>query len=292
MSSSANNKGFYLAKKRKIDSTLEKVTSEMLADNADNYNEALFYTLMAGAKRVRPVLALVVYEMFKEDSDEILDAVCALELVHAASLMQDDLPSIDNGQLRRGKPASHIKFGESTTILASAALWMKAFDVIARTGHPDAVKLVQDAARLTGFDGLLLGQYFDIENATKPMSIEEIKHYYVLKTSSMFRLAVRIGAVLGDADKETQSKLDDFALKLGLAFQIRDDILDVTEDSKTTGKDANKDEENSKPNYISLMGLNGARSELKNYLDECTGIIDSMKLETDKLKSIVIMLKL
>jgi len=217
---------------------------------------------MQGGKRVRPLLAIAVYELYKRDLDHFIDLACALELIHTGSLMLDDLPSMDNAGYRRGVQTSHVVHGESITILASASLWVYAFDIIASIEGEPINELVRATSLHLGRQGLALGQYIDLYAEAKIKTIAQLEKSYELKTAALFQLAVRYGAYMGGASASDIEALDSFARHLGVAFQIRDDIIDATQELAESGKDAHKDEINNKPNYVSLLGISEARVQL------------------------------
>ncbi len=223
---------------------------------------ALKHTLQLGGKRLRPIVAIAAYELFASDLDVIIGPAIGIELIHTGSLMLDDLPSMDNASYRRGKKTNHLVNGESITILASAGLWVKAFDFLSEIEHVNINELVHQTALFIGEQGLILGQYLDLFLVDKMTTVKQLEKSYELKTSVLFRLAVHYGGYLGGASKKEMTALDAFARHFGVAFQIRDDIIDATETLEQSGKDAHKDEINHKVNYVSLLGLESAKLEL------------------------------
>ena len=248
-------------------------------------DNSLKHTLLLKGKRLRPILALLTYELFEEDAAPILPVACALELIHAGSLMLDDLPSMDNATYRRGEKTNHVLYGDATTILASAALWVEAFGLLATSEH--GRELSQETTRHIGKDGLVLGQYMDLFAFNKKQSIGELERCYELKTGTLFRLATTYGAILGGASKKELSALQDFGAAFGLAYQIRDDIIDATETIEQSGKDAQKDADNHKPNYVSLLGLEGAKKALQAELERALNELSRLPRETSVLKQLV-----
>ncbi len=256
------------------------------------FQESLTYTLQLKGKRIRPLLAMATYELFKDNGVAIVRPACAVELFHAGSLMLDDLPCMDDAALRRGKTTHHLVYGESVTILASAALWTKAYDILGELDHPKALQLVRDSARLVSEQGLIVGQYLDLFSMHKVTTREQLEYCYVLKTSGLFRMAVRYGAVLGDAQSEEVEALDTYARLLGIAFQIRDDIIDATQSAEESGKDAHKDEDNEKVNFVSLIGVDASKDALNQTLQDAQNALATLNRDCIVLIEIIDKLKL
>ncbi|MGH7298118.1 MAG: polyprenyl synthetase family protein, partial [Polyangiaceae bacterium] len=224
------------------------------------------YSVEAGGKRLRPLLLISTLEALACDPVPALPAACALELVHTFSLIHDDLPALDDDDLRRGQPTNHKVFGEATAILAGDALHALAFRVLSRDlldTYPAelclrAVQCVSDAA----VHGLACGQVADLEAAGRATTEEKLLFIHDHKTGSLFRCAVQLGAILGSASAVQERDLDLFGSSLGLAFQIADDILDATRSLQELGKSPGKDERDDKATYVRLYGLSGARDRL------------------------------
>lgn len=279
-------------KKLLVEAELSKIFSEQNGViKTPIFQESLSYTLALQGKRIRPALALAIYEMFKESSDDIVRPACALELVHTGSLMLDDLPSMDNARLRKGKTVHHKMYGESVTILASAALWMKAFEILSELDHPRALELVKSTSDLVSQRGLIVGQYIDLYLMDEIKTKQQLEYCYELKTAGLFRLATKYGAILGEATDDEVEALDEFARLIGIAFQIRDDILDFTETEESSGKDVQKDIENEKENYVSLFGLEDSKIALNNMLIESVATLYGINRDCSKLIAITKKLK-
>lgn len=274
----------YLESRRKqIDKALLKLLRTSGAyKRFPKLDNSLRHTILLKGKRLRPILALMTFELFSDDAKKIIESACAVELIHAGSLMLDDLPSMDNAEFRRGKRTNHAMYGDAVTILASAALWVEAFRIVGGTPA-----LVNATSAYVGKDGLVLGQYMDLYAFNNKQSLKDLRQCYELKTGSLFMLAVTYGAVLGGATSKEQKILTDFAKAFGLAYQIRDDIIDVTESEKESGKDAQKDEQNNKPNYVSLLDIEGAKKELKKELNVAKESLFSLKKDTTRLEQLV-----
>jgi len=258
----------YLQKARKlVDELIEKYLppgdSEPKA-----LHEAMRYSVMAGGKRIRPILSLAAYEYCNGDPDAapatIYPAMAALEMVHTYSLIHDDLPCMDDDDLRRGRPTCHRKFGEALAVLAGDALHVVAFRLMARTGCNEAVIELADAV---GTSGMLGGQVADIEAEGRPASRDEVIRIHTRKTGALMRGAVRIGALLAGAEPATLARLTAYGEKIGLAFQIIDDILDIEGDREILGKQVGSDSKKRKATYPGAVGLETARREAAALVD-------------------------
>ena len=225
---------------------------------------AMRYSLLLPGKRIRPVLLLAAYHLLKDDWQEAVPFACALEMIHTYSLIHDDLPAMDDDALRRGKPTCHVQFGEAQALLAGDALQPFAFSILANLGLPEPAKVaeVAELARAAGSAGMCGGQMIDLENVGCSMALNDLRRMHEMKTGALITAAVRMGALAGRGkiEKRVRGELDNYAQALGLAFQVIDDILDVTGDTATLGKTAGKDEAEDKPTYVSLMGLEKARA--------------------------------
>lgn len=234
---------------------------------------AMRYALAGGGKRIRPVLLLESCRLCGGDIGDALDFACALEMIHTYSLIHDDLPCMDDDAMRRGKPACHIAFGEATAVLAGDALLTQAFAAAAESkaakDHPvRALEATALLSKLAGALGMIGGQAVDLQSEGKAISLERLQTMDRLKTGALMRAACEIGAVLAGADATKRAALVQYAEGLGQAFQIVDDILDVTADAATLGKPVGSDEVQHKSTYVSLLGLDGARAAAKKYTGE------------------------
>ncbi|MDG2524470.1 polyprenyl synthetase family protein [Stenotrophomonas sp. HITSZ_GD] len=225
---------------------------------------AMRHAATGGGKRMRPLLVYATGHLLGAD-EALLDApAAAVEMVHAYSLVHDDLPAMDDDDLRRGQPTVHIAFDEATAILAGDALQTLAFEVLADSPAPDALRVawLRTLARASGAAGMCGGQALDIDATGHVQGLPQLTAMHELKTGALIRASVRMGALGGGADEATLARLDDFAAALGLAFQVRDDILDVEADSAQLGKTAGKDAAQNKSTFPALLGLDGARAQL------------------------------
>ncbi len=228
-------------------------------------HEAMRYSLFAGGKRLRPVLALAMAELLGGSPGDIMPAACALELIHTYSLIHDDLPSIDNDDFRRGMPTCHKKFGEAMAVLAGDALLTMAFELIARTPvrgriTPERIlRVIAEVSSAAGTSGLIGGQVADVISAADSVDRETLAYIHSKKTGAMYRVSVRTGAILSGCGREDLERLTAYADHLGMAFQITDDILDIVGDEEKMGKPAGSDLKNNKATYPALYGMYEAR---------------------------------
>lgn len=222
---------------------------------------AMRYSALAPGKRLRPVLCLAAAEAVGGDIDHVIDAACALELVHAFSLIHDDLPAIDNDDLRRGRPTCHIKFGEATAILAGDALFALAFDLVTSVPATPArvVRAVQVLARASGADGLVAGEIVDVLTEGQPYDAATLDYIHSRKTGALLAASCEMGALLSEADEGHVIALRTYGQHLGLAFQIADDILNETATEEELGKATGSDRSRGKATYPHLHGIEGAR---------------------------------
>ncbi|MFC4356177.1 polyprenyl synthetase family protein [Chryseomicrobium palamuruense] len=230
--------------------------------------DAMMYSLEAGGKRVRPMLLLAVLEEFKQPLERGYDAACALEYIHTYSLIHDDLPAMDNDDLRRGKPTNHIVFGEATAILAGDALLTEAFALISQSPHytpVQKVELIQLLSRAAGAPGMVGGQLMDIEAEGKTVDLLHLQKIHALKTGALLKFSIDAGALLANADERDRVALCTYAEAIGVLFQIQDDILDVEASSEELGKTAGKDQVQEKSTYPALLTVHGAKHERDRY---------------------------
>ena len=228
------------------------------------------YAVLDGGKRLRPLLVLATCEAVSGNPDAALRAACAVELIHAYSLVHDDMPCMDNDVLRRGKPTVHVKFGEAQALLAGDALQALAFELLTPDdGSVDAAtqaRLCRMLAQAAGFQGMAGGQAIDLASVGMPLTSAQLHNMHRLKTGALLQASVLMGASCGTPSLATLAALRDYGAAVGLAFQVVDDILDVTADSATLGKTAGKDAAAQKPTFVSLMGLEASKSYAQELL--------------------------
>jgi farnesyl diphosphate synthase len=225
---------------------------------------AMRYAVLEGGKRVRPLLVFAAGEAVAAEAERLEIAACAVELIHAYSLVHDDLPCMDDDVLRRGKPTVHVEFDEATALLAGDALQSAAFQLLAEHRLADDARaqldMLRTLAAAAGSRGMAGGQQTDLESTGKSLTLPELEFMHIHKTGALIRAAVTLGAACGRADASEKASLDRYAKAIGLAFQVVDDILDYEGSTTTLGKTAGKDERQRKPTYVSTLGAARARS--------------------------------
>jgi geranylgeranyl diphosphate synthase, type II len=239
-------------------------------------HKAMRYSVMAGGKRLRPILALAAYEYCGGDPDRasatVHKAMAALEMVHTYSLIHDDLPCMDDDDLRRGRPTCHKMFNEAVATLAGDALHVVAFELMAQT---ESTEVVHELALAGGTAGMLGGQVADMEAENRQVTRAEIENIHRLKTAALIRGSIRIGAMLAGADRNLLDRLSVYGEKIGLAFQIIDDILDIEGDQAVLGKEVGSDTRNKKATYPGVVGLDTARRDAARLIDEALACFGS-----------------
>ncbi len=249
-----------------IDQALERALAHYCKANT-RLATAMRYSVLQGGKRIRPVLALVTAQCFEVAPERAVSTVIALELIHAYSLIHDDLPAMDDDDLRRGQPTCHRAFDEATAILAGDALQAMAFEVLSDAPFPTPalrLQMITLLAQASGARGMVLGQAIDLESERQQVSLTHLQSMHACKTGALIRASIELGALCaGEAvSAEQRQALREFAENLGLAFQIQDDILDVVSDTATLGKTQGADQALQKSTYPALLGLDGARQKL------------------------------
>ncbi|HEX7815645.1 farnesyl diphosphate synthase [Dyella sp.] len=237
-------------------------------------HRAMRYAVLGGGKRLRPLLVYAAGAALGE-SGAVLDApACAVELIHAYSLVHDDLPAMDDDDMRRGRPTCHIAFGEAMAILAGDALQALAFELLAHDRHaPHGIEMLRVLGRACGAEGMAGGQALDLSAVGRRLSLTELEHMHACKTGALIRASVQLGALAGGADQATLDALDRYAQAVGLAFQVRDDILDVEGESAVIGKTAGKDAAAAKPTFPSIIGLEASGERLQTLINDAIASI-------------------
>ncbi len=275
-----------------IDVELDRLLTPKLnageIERPSNLVKAMRHGVLNGGKRLRPFLVIEVGALFGASTNETLLCGCALECLHSYSLVHDDLPAMDDDDLRRGLPTVHKAFDEATAILAGDALLTVAFDILSSPKcHPAAdvrCELVSLLARAAGQGGMIGGQVLDIEAETSAPDAHEIRILQSMKTGALIRFACEAGAVLGGASKEERQNMADFGKTIGLAFQLADDLLDVTSSSEDMGKRVGKDAEQGKGTLVGLYGIEKTRSLLNESLNEAEVLLRPFGDEADILR--------
>jgi len=255
--------------------------------------ESMHYSLSAGGKRIRPILAIASCEAVGGTIDDVIPAAIAIEMIHTYSLIHDDLPSMDNDDLRRGKPANHKVFGEATAILAGDGLLTMAFGILSDTKSfknqaylERRLKIIREIAVAAGPDGMVGGQQLDIENEGKKIDIVSVEKLHNRKTGALILAAIRTGGISGGASELQLQALTDYGKKTGLAFQIADDILDVEGKVEDVGKSIGKDANQRKNTYPALLGLEQAKNLAGQLVSEAITALDSFDDKADPLRLI------
>ena len=274
---------FLALKAHKTEAALEEYVSSW-NDAPPLLVEALRYSLFAKGKRLRPALALGAAEMASGDDTVALPAACALEMIHTYSLIHDDLPAMDNDDLRRGLLTSHKVYGEAMAILAGDALLTMAFDVLAETRFPEVIR---EVARAAGVAGMVGGQVVDLKSEGETIGLDTLRAMHRQKTGALIRVSVRVGAILGDASEEQLESLTRYAEHLGLAFQISDDILDATGDANAMGKNTGSDAAKKKATYVSIVGLDESRRLLRETVEHALKALEPLGARAEMFRGLM-----
>lgn len=257
--------------------------------------QAMNYSVLAGGKRIRPILMLETYKLFGGSNKAIESFVAAIELIHTYSLVHDDLPAMDDDELRRGKLTTHAKFGEAMGVLAGDGLLNYAFEIALDTldetkgaDNRAVIRSLKVLAKKAGIYGMIGGQVVDVE-AEKQYGISKnrLDFIYELKTGALIEAAMMIGAILGGATDEEVEQIEDVAKKIGLAFQIQDDVLDVIGETETIGKSVGSDEKNQKATYVVFEGLEKAKQEVADLTDDAIAILQELPYENPLLTELL-----
>lgn len=247
----------------------------------DIVKEAMHYSLTAGGKRIRPILVLEFCRMLGGDIQKALPFACAVEIIHCYSLIHDDLPCMDDDDLRRGRPSCHKQFDEATALLAGDALLTLAFEAVASASNIDmlgaepCINAVKTLAVCSGADGMVGGQILDLLNENKKIDEQTLNITHMKKTAALIKAACKLGAIAANATEEVAKQCDKFGQELGMAFQIVDDILDVTGNSKDLGKPVGRDSENNKTTYVTLYGIQSAERIARDMTTRAMEILDN-----------------
>lgn len=272
---------------KEIDQALDHFMSHNTT--SERLRDTMRYSVLGGGKRVRPALCLAAAKAMGVNEKTALAPACALELIHAYSLVHDDLPAMDDDDLRRGRPTAHIAFDEASAILAGDALQSLAFSLLSEA--PDLtdrqrVVMVSELARASGHEGMVGGQAIDLESVGQQLNVEQLETMHRHKTGALIEASVRLGALTAENVTERQlSDLSDYASALGLAFQVQDDLLDIEGDTQIIGKRQGSDAAKEKPTYPALLGIDGARQHLTRLLNDALNAIEGFGSEADTLRA-------
>lgn len=258
-----------------------------------NVIKSMKYSLLAPGKRLRPTLLLAFCEACGGDYNKALPFACAVEMIHSYSLIHDDLPCMDDDDLRRGKPSNHVVFGEDIALLAGDALQALAYDVMLseesiKSFGVNAARAASVLAKASGADGMVGGQVIDLETEGGNPTIEVITEMYSKKTGKLIKAPSVMGCILADAPDEIITAAEKYSENIGLAFQIVDDILDITSDSQTLGKPVGSDEQNNKVNYVTLLGIDKSREIVENLTKNAIHCLSGFNNDTDFLQKLAL----
>ncbi len=272
-----------------IDSQLDLLIPKE-SDEPQRVHAAIRWSVFAGGKRFRPALLLATGQTLGASTDDLLRTACALEMIHTYSLIHDDLPSMDNDDLRRGRPTCHIKFGEATAILAGDALQALAFQTLAedeRLAPAVRVRLIAEVARAAGTpQGMVAGQALDLDAESRDVTKVELDRIHLRKTAALIRAAARCGAIIAGASENDLEAITEYATNLGLLFQITDDLLDVTATTEDLGKTPGKDARSRKATYPALHGMEASHAQLEVVHRAASAGLDRIDRPIDLLRSV------
>lgn len=281
----------YLSSKRKqIDNALGAIIEKN--SNGAKIKSAMEYSLMSSGKRLRPILCIAAAETVGGHLDDTLRAACAIEMIHTYSLIHDDLPAMDNDNLRRGQPTCHIKFDDATAILAGDALLTLAFEILSSVESVDKdhafnwLRVIHTIAMAAGCKGMIEGQLQDIGAEGNVLGLEDLKKMHRLKTGALLEASVITGTILGNGNPDQIEKLKNYARKIGLAFQITDDILNVEGDPDIMGKDVGTDQARGKSTYPSILGMEKSKEFAKKLVNDALKVLDYFDNKADPLRAI------
>ncbi len=278
--------------RERVDSALERWLPQP-AGPESHLQQAMRYSVIGGGgKRVRPVLVYAAGQALKIDLDKLDACACAVEIIHAYSLIHDDLPAMDDDDLRRGRPTCHKAFDDATAILAGDALQALAFEVLAKDQQMDCssdsrLNMISLLAEASGSIGMAGGQAIDLDAVGKSLSLEQLENMHVLKTGALIKASVLLGAMCStDVSQDMLNQLEAYAHCVGLAFQIHDDILDVIGDTETLGKPQGSDEQQNKPTYPALLGLDGAKQRAMDLHYQALAAVENFDESADTLRQL------
>ena len=262
------------------------------AANSSQISKAMKYSLMADGKRLRPILCLAATEAVGGQSENTIRAACALEMIHTYSLIHDDLPAMDNDDLRRGRPTCHLAFNEATAILAGDGLLTLAFQILSTNNFTNEnqaskwLRVLHHIASAAGYEGMIEGQMRDIASEGIQLEIEALKKMHALKTGALIEASIHTGAVLGDGSQEQIECLKIYAENIGLAFQVVDDILDVEGDPAVMGKSVGTDQTRNKNTYPALIGIKESRAFARKLVNNALQALNYFDNKSDPLRAI------
>ncbi|MFA6848917.1 MAG: polyprenyl synthetase family protein [Selenomonadaceae bacterium] len=282
-------KEYWKEKQQLVETAMEKIFPRKIAQDK-TLCDAMNYSLMAGGKRLRPVLLMAAADAVGGRGTDYLCTACAIEMIHTYSLIHDDLPAMDNDDYRRGKLTNHKVYGDGMAVLAGDALLTMAFEVMLQQPASSAearLAVVKEMSRAAGPNGMVGGQAIDLESENKHIDMKRLQQMHMGKTGALFCAAIRSGAILAGTDEEQLTALTLYAEKFGMAFQITDDILDVTGSEKVIGKPVGSDKRNHKSTYVTLTSLETAQQLARQAADDAAAALDGFDEKADFLRELV-----
>ncbi|PMC39562.1 farnesyl-diphosphate synthase [Bacillus sp. UMB0899] len=278
---------FLNSRKKKIEEAMPLFIKDLSTPHS--LKESMLYSLEAGGKRLRPVLVLALLHTYNKPEETGIATACAIEMIHTYSLVHDDLPCMDDDDLRRGKPTNHKVFGEAVAVLAGDGLLTQSFSLIVQDPVVTAEKklrLVAELVKAAGVEGMVGGQVADMEGEAKSLSLEELEFIHENKTAKLLGFSILAGAILADAPEEDIDKLREFSYHLGIAFQIRDDILDIEGNQEKLGKPVGSDTLNEKTTYPSILSMQGAKDKLHDHISQAKNLLQHLSTKAELLEQI------
>lgn len=275
---------FLQTRKQRIEEAMPVYIEKLQAP--ETLKKAMLYSLEAGGKRLRPILVLAVLHTYKQAEDAGIATACAVEMIHTYSLIHDDLPCMDDDDLRRGKPTNHKVFGEAMAVLAGDGLLTQSFSLIVNdpfSSSEKKLRIISELVLSAGAEGMVGGQVADMEGESKNLSLHELQYIHENKTAKLLSFSIISGAILAGAPEEDIEKLRKYAYHLGIAFQIQDDILDIEGSQEIIGKPVGSDTTNEKTTYPSLLTIQGAKEKLSDHIEQAKVFVDSLSVPAELL---------
>ncbi|WP_226667616.1 polyprenyl synthetase family protein [Metabacillus litoralis] len=278
---------FLLSRKQTIEAKLPQYINELEASNT--IKEAMLYSLNAGGKRLRPILVLALLHTYGKREELGMATACAIEMIHTYSLIHDDLPCMDDDDLRRGKPTNHKVFGEAVAVLAGDGLLTQSFSLIVNDPYcsvENKLRLVSELVKAAGAEGMVGGQIADMEGEDTVLTLDELQSVHENKTGKLLQYSIISGAILADAPEEDIEKLRKLGYHLGIAFQIRDDILDIEGNEQKIGKPVGSDTLNEKTTYPKILTMPGAKAKLEEHISQAKDLLENLSVQSNILVQI------
>lgn len=281
-------KSYLFSKRDQINEALDSI----LANTSSKIVKAMKYSLMAGGKRIRPILCVAAAETVGGQSQDVIRAACAIEMIHTYSLIHDDLPAMDNDEIRRGQPTCHVAFDEATAIMAGDALLTLAFEVLSRMEFIQEnnvlnwMSVIHTISTAAGYKGMIEGQMLDMAGEGHLLSLEDLENMHTLKTGALIEASVTVGAILGNGNFDQIQQLKTYAKNIGLAFQVTDDLLDIEGDPNVMGKNVGSDQARGKSTYPALLGMEQSKQFAKKLVNNALKALDYFDNKAHPLRAI------